>query len=90
MSGASDRANGRASGPVLESVFLAVIDHSVSLFSSSQKDEKMRHDKEGEEVENMTRERRERGEEGEEVEKKREREERKEEEKEVQDYSTGS
>ena len=29
MSGASERANGRASGPVLQSVFLAVIDHSV-------------------------------------------------------------
>ena len=28
MSGASERANGRASGPVLQSVFLAVIDHS--------------------------------------------------------------
>ena len=27
MSGASERANGRASGPVLQSVFLAVIDH---------------------------------------------------------------
>ena len=30
MSGASKRANGRASGPVLQSVFLAVIDHSVA------------------------------------------------------------
>ena len=29
MSGASERANGRASGPVLQSVFLAVLDHSV-------------------------------------------------------------
>ena len=29
VSGASERANGRASGPVLQSVFLAVIDHSV-------------------------------------------------------------
>ena len=29
VSGASERANGRASGPVLPSVFLAVIDHSV-------------------------------------------------------------
>ena len=28
MSGASERANGLASGPVLQSVFLAVIDHS--------------------------------------------------------------
>ena len=28
VSGASERANGRASGPVLQSVFLAVIDHS--------------------------------------------------------------
>ena len=28
MSGASKRANGRVSGPVLQSVFLAVIDHS--------------------------------------------------------------
>ena len=28
MSGASERANGGASGPVLQSVFLAVIDHS--------------------------------------------------------------
>ena len=27
-SGASERANGRASGPVLQSVFLAVIDQS--------------------------------------------------------------
>ena len=32
MSGASERANGRASGPVLQSVFLAVIDHSVMVF----------------------------------------------------------
>ena len=29
VSGASERANGRASGPVLQSVFLAVFDHSV-------------------------------------------------------------
>ena len=29
VSGASERANGRASGPVRQSVFLAVIDHSV-------------------------------------------------------------
>ena len=29
VSGARERANGRASGPVLQSVFLAVIDHSV-------------------------------------------------------------
>ena len=28
MSGASEQVNGRASGPVLRSVFLAVIDHS--------------------------------------------------------------
>ena len=28
MSGASERANGRAGGPVLQSVFLAVFDHS--------------------------------------------------------------
>ena len=28
MSGASERANGRASGPVPQSVFLAVLDHS--------------------------------------------------------------
>ena len=28
MSNASEQANGRASGPVLQSVFLAVIDHS--------------------------------------------------------------
>ena len=30
VSGASERANGRASGPVLQSVFLAVIDHSAA------------------------------------------------------------
>ena len=30
MSGVSERANGRASGPVLQSVFLAVIDHSAA------------------------------------------------------------
>ena len=30
VSGVSERANGRASGPVLQSVFLAVIDHSES------------------------------------------------------------
>ena len=29
-SDASERANGRASGPVLQSVFLAVLDHSVA------------------------------------------------------------
>ena len=29
MSGASEQANRRASGPVLQSVFLAVLDHSV-------------------------------------------------------------
>ena len=28
MSGASEQANGRANGPVLQSVFLAVLDHS--------------------------------------------------------------
>ena len=28
MSDASEQANGRASGPVLQSVFLAVLDHS--------------------------------------------------------------
>ena len=28
VSGACERANGQASGPVLQSVFLAVIDHS--------------------------------------------------------------
>ena len=33
MSGASERANGRARGPVLQSVFLAVIDHSALWFS---------------------------------------------------------
>ena len=32
VSGASERANGRASGPVLQSVFLAVIDHSARFF----------------------------------------------------------
>ena len=31
MSGASKQANGQASGPVLQSVFLAVLDHSASL-----------------------------------------------------------
>ena len=31
MSGASERANGRASGPVLQSVFLAVFDHSAGV-----------------------------------------------------------
>ena len=30
MSSASERANGRANGPVLQSVFLAVIDHSAA------------------------------------------------------------
>ena len=30
MSGASERANGRANGPVLQSVFLVVIDHSAT------------------------------------------------------------
>ena len=32
VSGASERENGRASGPVLQSVFLAVIDHSETVF----------------------------------------------------------
>ena len=32
VSGASERANGQASGPVLQSVFLAVLDHSVARF----------------------------------------------------------
>merc|ERR1712126_594388 len=41
VSGASERANGRVSGPVLPSVFLAVIDHSAvtdlhSLITSSR------------------------------------------------------
>ena len=31
MSGASERANGRASGPVRQSVFLAVFDHSAKV-----------------------------------------------------------
>ena len=31
MSGASERANGRASGPVLTSQFLFVLDHSAAL-----------------------------------------------------------
>ena len=31
LSGESEQANGRASGPVLQSVFLAVLDHSVHL-----------------------------------------------------------
>ena len=31
MSGASEQANGRASGPVLQSLFLAVIEHSAFL-----------------------------------------------------------
>ena len=35
VSGASERGNGRASGPVLQSVFLAVIDHSALLISVS-------------------------------------------------------
>ena len=35
VSGASKRANGRASGPVLQSVFLAVIDHSAAPFSEN-------------------------------------------------------
>ena len=30
VSSASERANGRASGPVIQSVFLAVFDHSVT------------------------------------------------------------
>ena len=35
MSGASKRTNGRASGPVLRSVFLAVLDHSAACDISS-------------------------------------------------------
>ena len=34
VSGASELANGRASGPVLQSVFLAVLDHSALGFLS--------------------------------------------------------
>ena len=37
MSGASERANGRASGPVLQTVFLAVLDHSVKGKSVSER-----------------------------------------------------
>ena len=36
VSGASERANGRASGPVLQSVFLAVFDHSAFFISPEQ------------------------------------------------------
>ena len=36
MSGASERANGRASGPVLTSLFLFVSDHSASLAWASE------------------------------------------------------
>ena len=32
MSGASEQANGRASGPVFQSVFLVVLDHSALTF----------------------------------------------------------
>ena len=35
MSGASERANGGASGPVLQSVLLAVFDHSVDVNKGS-------------------------------------------------------
>ena len=38
VSGANERANGRASGPVLQSVFLAVIDHSARGFFGAQKE----------------------------------------------------
>ena len=34
VSGVSERANGRASDPVLQSVFLAVLDHSVMVLES--------------------------------------------------------
>ena len=37
MSAASKRANGRASGPVLQSVFLAVIDHSARVGLEGEK-----------------------------------------------------
>ena len=37
VSGASERANGRASGPVLQSVFLAVIDHSAIVDNASKR-----------------------------------------------------
>ena len=37
MSGASEQANGRASGPVLQSVFLAVFDHSSVVERSKEK-----------------------------------------------------
>ena len=37
VSGASERANGRASGPVLQSVFLAVIVHSGRVESCGRK-----------------------------------------------------
>ena len=38
MSGASERAHGRASGPVLQSVFVAVLDHSVRYSSLHRSD----------------------------------------------------
>ena len=46
VSGASERANGRASGPVLQYVFLAVLDHSERFFwLSSLVDAFVRHKK---------------------------------------------
>ena len=42
MSGASARANGRASGPVLQFVFLAVINHSGGGCKGEEKDKKGR------------------------------------------------
>ena len=41
MSGASERANGQASGPVLQSVFLVILDHS------AREKRKKREEKEG-------------------------------------------
>ena len=44
MSGASERVNGRASGPVIQSIFLAVLDRSAvgerrgHLFAKSEKE----------------------------------------------------
>ena len=38
MSGASERANGRASGPVLQYVFLAVIEHSAMYTKTTDTD----------------------------------------------------
>ena len=39
MSGASEQANGRASGPILQSVFLVVLDHSGGVKSSNERNE---------------------------------------------------